>query len=240
LNNRACVPVAEDNPARWLETVAETDPDRMFMRTPGEKSYSYGGAVEVTGRYASYLSQCGIGVGDRVAAQVDKSPESFMLYLACLRMGVIYVPLNTAYSKGEIEYFLDDSEPDMLVCRPDALAAMTMLAEKFKVRIVCSLGDNGDGTFAQDAAACGSDDFAAFAGTSADVAALLYTSGTTGRSKGAMITRGALAHCANTLAEAWHFTRHDILLHVLPIFVHLGQYGAGRGRADDFYQAVRY
>ena len=211
-------PVAEDNPARWLESIAESDPDRMFMRTPGEKSYTYGGVAEITGRYAAYLAQCGISAGDRVAAQVDKSPESFMLYLACLRMGAIYVPLNTAYSKTEIEYFIGDCEPAMLVCQPEALAVMTEVAERFKVGTLCTLGINRDGSFAQAVSTCRSDDFTPFAGTSADVAALLYTSGTTGRSKGAMITRGALAHCANTLAEAWHFRRHDILLHVLPIF----------------------
>jgi len=209
---------AGDNPALWLESVAQSDPDRLFMETPGERSYSYGEVTDISGRFATYLTQCGIAVGDRVAAQIDKSPEGFMLYLACLRMGVIYVPLNTAYSRTEIEYFIKDSEPGLLVCQPKSLDEITPVAEKFNVRAIRSLGVNGEGTFIDSAMKCRPDGFMSFKGSSSEVAALLYTSGTTGRSKGAMITRGALAHCAKTLAAAWHFTSDDILLHVLPVF----------------------
>jgi len=95
---------AVDNPALWLETVAHSDPERLLMRVPGEKSYSYGDVADISGRFAAYLMRCGVRAGDRVAAQVDKSPDSFMLCLACIRMGAIYVPLNTAYSKAELEF----------------------------------------------------------------------------------------------------------------------------------------
>jgi len=213
-----CVSGTGDNPALWLESVAEATPDRPFMRTPGEKSYSYGDVADISGRFAAYLATCGIGVGDRVASQIDKSPEGFMLYLACLRIGAIYVPLNTAYSKKEMEYFLEDSDPAMLVCQPKTLKKIKQVAEQGDVRSLLSLGVNRDGTFIENALKCRPDDFIPFNGESSEVAALLYTSGTTGRSKGAMITRRALAHCANTLADAWHFTSDDILLHVLPVF----------------------
>ncbi len=213
-----CVSQTGDNPSLWLESVAETDPDRPFMRTPGEKSYSYGDTADISGRFATYLSQCGIVAGDRVAAQIDKSPEGFMLYLACLRMGAIYVPLNTAYSRIEIEYFIKDSEPGILICRPKSLDAVTLIAKKFNVQEIHSFGTDGEGTFIENALKCRPDGFIPSDGDPAEVAALLYTSGTTGRSKGAMITRRALAHCAKTLAASWHFTADDVLLHVLPVF----------------------
>ncbi|VAW03357.1 Long-chain-fatty-acid--CoA ligase [hydrothermal vent metagenome] len=208
----------KDNPALWLESIAEIDPDRPLMRIPGGKSYSYGDVADISGRFAAYLSRCGVCAGDRVAAQINKSPEGFMLYLACLHIGAIYVPLNTAYSKAEIEYFIQDSDPSMLVCVPESLNEITAIANKFNVPVLRSLGVDGEGTFIENAIKCRPADFIPFTGKTSEVAAILYTSGTTGRSKGAMITRSALAHCARILSDIWHFTPGDILLHVLPVF----------------------
>ncbi len=219
---------ASDNPAVWLESIAETDADRLLISTPDEQSsFSYKDVADISGQYATYLSERGIVAGDRVAAQIDKSPEGFMLYLACIRMGAVFVPLNTAYSKAEMEYFIGDSQPQLLVCQPESVGQMVPIAKKFNVRTTHSLGAGGDGTFTENAAKCRSDGFISFAGNSSDVAALLYTSGTTGRSKGAMITRRGLAHCAHALSDAWHFTSDDVLLHVLPVFHGHGLFIAG-------------
>jgi len=218
---------ADDNPSRWLESVAEADPDRPLMRTPDGQSYSYGEVAGITGRFAAYLTQSGVVVGDRVAAQVDKSPEGFMLYLACLRMGAVFVPLNTAYSKAEMEYFIGDCEPRLLVCRPEAIEQIAPIGKKFNVPALQTLGGNGEGTFTENVLGLRSGDFVPFDGAASEVAALLYTSGTTGRSKGAMITRRALAHCANVLSHAWNFTPDDILLHALPVFHGHGLFIAG-------------
>ncbi len=207
-----------ENPALWLESVALSDPERPLMRVPGEELYSYGDVADISGRFAAYLKQCGVRAGDRVAAQVDKSPDSFMLCLACIRMGAIYVPLNTAYSKAELEYFLTDSDPSVLICPPESFDTLKPICEKYKIPTLRTLGVNGEGTFIDGTLNSNPDDFVPFTGGTSEVAALLYTSGTTGRSKGAMITRRALAHCASTLSDAWHFTSDDILLHALPIF----------------------
>ncbi len=207
-----------NNPAFWLESVARSDPERPLLQVPDETSYSYGDVACISGQFATYLAKCGIRMGDRVAVQVDKSPHSLILCLACIRLGAIYVPLNTAYSKAELEYFINDCAPQALVCRPNRLDEIKPIAKKFNVPNLLSLGVNAEGTLIDEAAHCSSDKFLAFDGKPSEVAALLYTSGTTGRSKGAMITRGALAHCAKTLSDTWHFTQDDILLHALPIF----------------------
>ncbi len=224
---RALNKLSADDPAIWLDSVAEADPERLLIRTTDKRLYSYGKVADISGRFATYLSQCGVCAGDRVAAQVDKSPEGYILYLACLRMGAIFLPLNTAYSKAEMEYFISDAQPRLLVCRPESIEQTKAIAEKFNVHKTLSLGIDGTGTFIENALSCQADGFTRFSGDASDAAALLYTSGTTGRSKGAMISRRALVYCANTLAECWQFTADDILLHVLPMFHGHGLFIAG-------------
>lgn len=159
----------------------------------------------------------------RVAVQVEKSPEALMLYLAALRAGLVYVPLNTAYQRAEVEYFLNDAQPAVVVCTPARAREIEPLARAAGVQHVLTLGERRDGTLLA-AAAPFPDSFATVQRGADDLAAILYTSGTTGRSKGAMLTHGNLASNALVLDEFWGFKEereaggHDVLLHALPLF----------------------
>ncbi len=163
------------------------------------------------------------GSAARVVVQVEKSPEALMLYLATLRAGLVYVPLNTAYQRAEVEYFLSDAQPAVVVCTPGRMREIEPLARAAGVRHVLTLGERRDGTLLA-AAAPFPDSFAAVERGADDLAAILYTSGTTGRSKGAMLTHGNLAANALVLDEFWGFREeretggHDVLLHALPLF----------------------
>jgi malonyl-CoA/methylmalonyl-CoA synthetase len=178
---------------------------------------SYADAEMGSARYASFLAGLGLVPGDRVAVQVEKSPEALLLYLACLRAGFVYLPLNSAYQQGEIAYFLENAEPGAVVAQPASMPWLAPLAARRGIRHVFSLDDEGGGTLA-----IGSRDsptqFATVGRTADDLAAILYTSGTTGRSKGAMITHGNLASNALALHEAWGFRPDDVLIHMLPLF----------------------
>ena len=195
-------------PADRSQTVLETsDGHRM----------SYAELDAGAGRIARLLLDCGVQPGDRVAAQIEKSPEALLLYLAVLRAGAVYLPLNTAYKGGEVGYFLQDAEPRVLVCAPANEASLGDTARKAGVGTVLTLGEASDGSLLErshgldpevDVAARHSD----------DLAAILYTSGTTGRSKGAMLSHGNLGSNTVTLRDAWGFTADDILVHALPIF----------------------
>jgi len=148
---------------------------------------------------------------------VEKSAEALMLYLASLRAGAVYLPLNSAYTAGEIRYFLGDAEPTVFVCSPPAAEEMRALAREIGVAHVETLGPKADGTLI-DKARAASPEFADVPRERDDVAAILYTSGTTGRSKGAMLSHGNLASNATALRDTWRFTAEDRLLHALPIF----------------------
>ena len=176
---------------------------------------TYGAADLGAARLAGALSAAGVTKGDRVVVQVAKTPEAVMTYLACLRIGAIYIPLNTAYTAAEVGYFLNDATPRLLVCDPSARAALADVIPDGTA--VLELDAQGRGSL-MDAAEtavsiaeiehCDPD----------DLAAILYTSGTTGRSKGAMLTHGNLASNALTLHALWRFEPGDVLLHALPIF----------------------
>jgi malonyl-CoA/methylmalonyl-CoA synthetase len=174
-------------------------------------------------RLAHWLRSLGLAEGARVAVQVEKSPECLLLYLATLRAGFVYLPLNTAYQQAELDYFLRDAEPGVFVCTPQRHAALAPLAAAAGCAHVMTLGEARDGTLLA-AAAAQPDVFEPCARTADDLAAILYTSGTTGRSKGAMLTHGNLAANARTLDAAWGFAaeraagRRDVLLHALPLF----------------------
>ncbi|WP_404367085.1 malonyl-CoA synthase [Marinobacter sp.] len=188
-----------------------------FIVTPEGRNYTYGEALEVTAQLAGALIELGVKPGDRVAVQVDKSPEAILLYLACLQMGGVYLPLNTGYTAGEIGYFLGNAEPTLFVCQPDALEVAREVARETACPNVETLGTDSTGSLmvrARESAACnGVADRARN-----DLAAILYTSGTTGRSKGAMLTHHNLESNSRTLAEVWRFTEQDRLIHALPIF----------------------
>ena len=158
---------------------------------PDGDDLSYGGLEDGVGRLASLLLAKGVGVGDRVAAQTAKSPQGLMLYLASLQIGAVFLPLNPAYTASEIAYFRQDADPALFVTEADELARE---AEAFSPRTIIHKSEPGD------------------------LAALVYTSGTTGRAKGAMLSHHNLASNALALQTAWGFSGEDVLLHALPIF----------------------
>jgi malonyl-CoA/methylmalonyl-CoA synthetase len=184
---------------------------------PDGRSASYGEVERESARCANLLVLLGLRPGDRVAAQVEKSPQALFLYLGCLRAGCVFLPLNTAYQKGEVAYFLSDARPALFVCRPQAAAMAEELAEELEVPFVLELADDGGGDLAGEAATM-PDQYETCVRKGEDLAAILYTSGTTGRSKGAMLSHWNLASNALTLHEYWGFRPGDVLLHMLPIY----------------------
>jgi malonyl-CoA/methylmalonyl-CoA synthetase len=176
---------------------------------------SYGDAFAWSARFAHVLTRHGVKPGDRVAVQVEKSPEALFLYLACLRLGAIYLPLNTDYTTNELSYFAGDAEPAVFVCAPNAREKISGF---FPDGQILTLGEDGKaGTLMAQAQAAPLEFSSAPLGMG-DLAAILYTSGTTGRSKGAMLSHGNLFSNATSLMEAWRYARGDVLLHALPIF----------------------
>ncbi|TPJ63295.1 malonyl-CoA synthase [Mesorhizobium sp. B2-7-1] len=191
-------------------------PGRLLMETDDGRSISYGDMMAKSAQLAHALARAGVEPGDRVAVQVEKSPEAALLYLASLRAGAVFLPLNTAYTLPELDYFFRDAEPRLIVCDPDRLSGVEPLAASIGATVL-TLGRDGQGTLASQASrqatefsdvACGPD----------DLAAILYTSGTTGRSKGAMLSHENLASNARVLVEQWRFGADDVLIHALPIF----------------------
>ncbi|WP_349261096.1 malonyl-CoA synthase [Povalibacter sp.] len=191
------------------------EPQRLFMRSGGGRDCSYGDFDQLANCMARALADHGVVTGDRVAAQVDKSPEAIALYIACLKLGAAFVPLNTAYTLAELDYFLRDADPRVAVVRPQTRQQASSIGTSAQL---LTLGTASDGSLMELAARCSDAPVARFEGNANALAALLYTSGTTGRSKGAMLTRGNLASNAVTLASVWRFSEHDVLLHALPIF----------------------
>ena len=177
---------------------------------------SYGEMFDLIERLASHLVRSGVVPGDRVAVQVEKSWQNLALYLACVRAGAIFLPLNTAYPLVELEYFLGDAQPSFVVCRPGLEPDVRTLCGKLSKAEVESLGTKGDGTLLVVAA--DAPILPAVPRGPDDLAAILYTSGTTGRSKGAMLSHDNLLSNARVLKDYWHFTNGDVLLHALPIF----------------------
>jgi malonyl-CoA/methylmalonyl-CoA synthetase len=192
-------------------------PDQLALETSDATALTYSRLFERSGQAANALVALGVAPGDRVAAQVEKSTDVIVLALACLRAGAALLPLNTAYTLAELEYFLGDAEPALTVCRPDTLDPIRALARRLDLPQVESLGVAHDGTFAERIAAS-SADFQTIPRAPDDLAAILYTSGTTGRSKGAMLTHENLSSNALALVDCWRFTAADRLIHALPVF----------------------
>jgi malonyl-CoA/methylmalonyl-CoA synthetase len=181
------------------------------------RNYTWRELDEQTARIANLLDSLHLPEGSRVAVQTEKSVEALLLYLGVLRAGLVYLPLNTAYQAGEIEYFVDNAEPAIVVCAPKSLAWMQPIAEAANVVRTFTLDEAGDGTLSE-AAAVQSTTHAIAVKRADDLAAILYTSGTTGRSKGAMLSHGNLLSNALTLKEYWEWRADDVLIHALPIF----------------------
>jgi len=192
--------------------------DAPFLRDPrGGKPLSFAGFFANAERMAAALIACGVQPGDRVAAQAPKTQGMLELYVGTVMAGAVFLPLNTGYTAAEISYFLGDAMPAVLVCDPGSQAALQPVAKQAGVARVLTLGANETGTLieARDAQLAGFDPVARGAD---DLAAILYTSGTTGRSKGAMLTHEGLASNASVLAQYWQFTADDVLIHALPVF----------------------
>jgi malonyl-CoA/methylmalonyl-CoA synthetase len=192
-------------------------PAQICIETDDGKTYSYADVERETAKLANLFVSLGVRKGDRLAAQVEKSAEALFTYLAAVRAGLAYLPLNTAYQRGEMEYFLGDAQPAIVVCRPQTKAMITTLAETAGCQHVFTLDENGSGSLTHDARYF-SAEFQTVQMDENDLAVILYTSGTTGRSKGAMLSHKNLAANVRVLHNYWGFKPDDVLLHTLPIF----------------------
>ncbi|WP_331376998.1 malonate--CoA ligase [Sinorhizobium chiapasense] len=190
--------------------------DAPFIRINGGRTWTYDDALDLSSRIASAIDTLGIRPGDRVAVQVDKSAEALILYLACLRSGAIYLPLNSAYTLAELDYFIGDAEPRLVVVSSTTREGVEKIA-KAHGAIVETLDADGTGSLL-DLASDEPADFVNASRSADDLAAILYTSGTTGRSKGAMLSHGNLLSNAMALRDYWRVTSDDRLIHALPIF----------------------
>jgi malonyl-CoA/methylmalonyl-CoA synthetase len=187
-------------------------PDAVFIRSDDGRVFTYEDYWSLSGRIANALMQCSVKAGDRVAVQVQKGVEALAVFVACARLGAIFLPLNPAYTTTEVDYFVSDAEPSFLICEPARFEALSK-----KISVVLTLDDEGEGSLVE-AFRSQPITFKDADMNWDDPLAILYTSGTTGKSKGALLTHGNLASNALTLMEAWAFTPRDVLIHALPIY----------------------
>lgn len=193
------------------------DPNAVFLESQDGDLLTYGDTDALSAQMAATLRALGVIPGERVVVQVEKSPQAVALYLACLRTGAIYIPLNAAYTAAEVDYFLGDAEPRVVVCEPDREEALRATVNGRDVAHILCLTPDGRGSW-MDTTGRYHPDQATEVCAADDIAAILYTSGTTGRSKGAMLSHGNLASNALLLHELWGFEPGDVLLHALPIY----------------------
>ena len=187
-----------------------------LIRTATGQEILYREIDVITASYAAALAELGVARGDRVLVQVEKSPEALWVYLASLRLGAIYCPLNTAYTASEVSYFLDDAEPTLFLTRPD-IEQIPQNPGTYTGAIMMTLDDEGGGSLVDmTESVTPLEEIASVDGN--DIAAILYTSGTTGQPKGAMLSHNNLSSNALALHKAWGFQKGDVLLHALPLF----------------------
>lgn len=192
------------------------NPSSVALQTP-DATWTYQQLHGLVGQMANWLSALDLPQGARVAAQVEKSPEALAFYLATVRAGFVYLPLNTAYRESEVAYFLDNAKPAVFVCDPIHLGWAQPLSQQRALPHIATLDASGQGSLIKAISAL-KPDFADANSRDGDLAAILYTSGTTGRSKGAMLTHQNLISNAQTLNSYWGWRADDVLLHMLPIF----------------------
>ena len=190
--------------------------DRVLLILSDGRQISGSTSFAQVARLAHALTARGLGVGDRLAVQVTKSPEALALYGAALALGAVFLPLNPAYTAAELDYFLGNATPRLLICDPVRAAELVPLAAKHGAAVL-TLDGQGGGSLT-DAAAGQAETLTPVDRAGDDLAAILYTSGTTGRSKGAMLSHDNLLSNARALAGLWRFTPSDVLLHALPVF----------------------
>ena len=193
------------------------DRSTACLESPDRAVWTWADVEAESARYASLMHERGVEPCGRVAVQVEKSPRALILYLACLRAGAVYLPLNPAYPERELDYFLGDAEPRMVVARPESANGVAGLCQRHGIGEPLTLGTGEDGTLVEESRSM-PERFDTVEREPDDLAALLYTSGTTGKPKGAMLTHANLYSNAQVLHEAWGFRAGDVLLHMLPIF----------------------
>lgn len=209
--------MTNDNLFAALRAAFPKDLDTIAVETDDELAYSWRDLDRGTAMIANLLASLQLPEGARIAVQVEKSVEAMMLYLATLRAGYVFLPLNTAYQSAEIEYFIGNAEPAVVVCTPKNFGWVSKIAFKAGTRNVFTLGDDRTGSLL-DRAARHADRHEPAVRRADDLAAIIYTSGTTGRSKGAMLTHGNLLSNARVLKDYWGWVPGDVLVHALPIF----------------------
>lgn len=190
---------------------------KMLLTTADEREFSFADVDNCSAQIAAFMVDLGVRRGDRVSVQVRKSPQNLCLYLACLRAGFVFHPLNLGYKKAELGYFIGNAEPELIVCDSDNEAEICAIGKEAGVKRVYTLDGDGSGSLI-DGASVKASEFDTVPRNKDDLAALLYSSGTTGVPKGIMLTHDNLLSNTETLVEAWGFTENDRLLHALPIF----------------------
>lgn len=200
-----------------IENTLKQDLEEELLTTVDEVKYSRADILAQAAQVANLLVELGAKPGDRVSVQVHKSVENLTLYLGCLQAGLVFHPLNPAYQTSEIEYFLGNAEPTVIVCDPEKLEMMESLGRPLGIKHIYTMDQNGKGSFSE-ARVSKPGVFETIARSGDDLASLLYSSGTTGVPKGIMLSHDNLASNGRCLVEAWGFTTSDRLLHMLPIF----------------------
>jgi malonyl-CoA/methylmalonyl-CoA synthetase len=190
--------------------------ETVFLQLQDGTTFTHGQFLQQAAQYAHVLSDFGLRPGDRVAVQIEKSPHSLAIYAACVQAGLIFLPLNTAYTASELSYFIEDSGARVIICDPKSEMSLAMIAQATGARLE-TMDAAGQGSFAQKAAPHPLK-FTTVPRDAEDLAAFLYTSGTTGLSKGAILTQNNLLSNAEVLTRYWAFSDSDVLLHALPIF----------------------
>ncbi len=206
--------------SRWAANAA-----KLAIESPQGTRLTYAALDAAVARHAGLIRDLGVQPGERIAVQVEKSPDALILYLACVKAGVVYLPLNSAYQESEVDYFLGDAKPAVFVHQPKSAEWAVRVCEKHGVRHRFAMAAEGEEAKPQNQSANWAEKAANAASlldfvprTLDELAAILYTSGTTGRSKGAMLTQRNLASNAETLHRYWGFVPNDVLLHALPLF----------------------
>ena len=198
-----------------LQASLRRDPERLALVWQ-DRPISAGALLDRAGQMAAELAALGVEPGDRVAVQVEKSHENVTVFLGALQAGAVYLPLNTGYTLAELDYFIGDAEPKVMVADPANATQLTPLVEARGGRLV-TLDAEGRGSLSDGADRREPSTTASSAGPD-DLAAILYTSGTTGRSKGAMLTHDNLWSNTAALTRSWGFSADDVLIHALPLF----------------------